>query len=94
VILDLPIPAGFSLSPSDFDQLVRGGVIAKFQMNPRSAVVYLRHLQPGKPLVLEYQLTATMPVEITVPPGRAYEYYDPDTKGRSQPVKLRVSQRV
>ena len=33
VIVDLPTPAGFVLHSADFDQLVRDGVIAKYQAN-------------------------------------------------------------
>ena len=94
VILDLPIPAGFRVSTSDLTRLVQAGTIAKFQVNPRSAIVYLRGLESGKPLILVYRLTATMPVKITVPPAQVYEYYDPDTKGSSQPASLRVTQRT
>ncbi len=95
VILDyLPIPAGFSIDNTDLDQLVQVGTIAKYQVNPRSAVVYLRGLEPSTPLTLEYRLTATMPVKITVPPASAYEYYNPDAKGSSQPTSLRVTQRT
>lgn len=94
VILDLPIPAGFSIGTTDLDELVRAGTIAKFQVNPRSAIVYLRGLEPSSPLVVEYRLTTTMPVKITVPPARVYEYYNPDTKGKSQPASIRVTQRT
>ena len=81
VILDLPIPAGFAVDPEDLEKLVADGSgIAKYQLTPRSAIVYLRQLSPDEPLVLHYRLRATMPVKITVPPARAYEYYDPDTQ--------------
>lgn len=90
VILDLPIPAGFTIDRAALDRLVNDGTIVKFQMNPRSAVVYLRRMQPGQPLILRYGLTATMPVKITVPPAQAYEYYDPDRKGTSRPATLRA----
>jgi len=40
VILDLPIPAGFTIDREGLDRLVTAGTIAKFQMNPRSAVAY------------------------------------------------------
>ncbi|MFQ5493777.1 MAG: alpha-2-macroglobulin family protein [Phycisphaerae bacterium] len=94
VILDLPIPAGFSIDTADLDQLVQAGTIAKYQVNPRSAVVYLRGLEPGTPLVFAYRLTATMPVKITVPPARAREYYNPDTNGSSRPASFRVTKRT
>lgn len=61
---------------------------------PRSVIVYLRALPPGKPgLALRYQLRATMPVKLTVPPARVYEYYDPDKHGSSPATRITVTQR-
>jgi uncharacterized protein YfaS (alpha-2-macroglobulin family) len=92
VILDLPIPAGFAVETADLDELVTSQLIAKVQLNPRSAVLYLRGLEPQTPLVLRYRLRATMPMKITVPPAQAYEYYDPDRRGVSSTVRLVVRQ--
>ncbi len=93
VILDLPIPAGFALVADDLAASVASGRIAKYQLTPRSAVVYLRQLEPGKPLTLRYRLRATMPVKVTVQPMRAYEYYNPDTQVTSAPGYLTVAAR-
>ena len=93
VILDLPIPAGFAVAPEDFDELTAAGTIAKYQLTPRSAVVYLRQLLPAEPLVLHYRLRATMPVKITTAPARAYEYYDPDKQVASAVAHLTVTAR-
>jgi uncharacterized protein YfaS (alpha-2-macroglobulin family) len=91
VILDLPVPAGFALDGDDLAELVKAGDIARFQVTPRSAIVYLRDLKPGTPLTLRYQLRATMPVKLTVPPARIYEYYDPARQGSSPAVQLTVN---
>src|SRR5262249_37733282 len=77
VIVDLPIPAGFELVTDDLRRLVAIGTIAKFQLTPRAAIVYLRNIEPERPAVLSYHLRATMPVEATIPGATAYEYYDP-----------------
>ncbi len=94
VILDLPIPAGFAIEPADLAKLRDAGQIAKYQINARSAVVYLRAMDPGKPLTLRYRLRATMPVQLTVPGGRAYEYYDRDREAIGQPASLTVRERA
>jgi uncharacterized protein YfaS (alpha-2-macroglobulin family) len=94
VILDLPIPPGFAADPGDFSAAQAAGAIAKFELTPRSVIVYLRGLQPAAPLVLTYHLRATMPVQVTAPAGRAYEYYNPDQRGQSQPVRLTVRPRA
>src|SRR5439155_17691109 len=53
VILDLPIPGGFAIEVDDLAKLQSAGDIAKFQVTARSAIVYLRGLEPGKPLKLQ-----------------------------------------
>jgi hypothetical protein len=93
VILDLPIPAGFALQDDDLAAEVASGRLARFQLTPRSAVVYLCVLQPSRPFQLRYHLRATMPVKITVPPARVFEYYDPDRRGSSPPALLTVRPR-
>jgi uncharacterized protein YfaS (alpha-2-macroglobulin family) len=55
--------------------------------------LYLRQLEPGKPFTLGYRLRAAMPVKVTVPPARAYEYYDPDTQVTGAPGHLTVTAR-
>lgn len=90
VILDLPIPGGFALDADDLAALVKAEKIAKYQMTARQAIVYLRGLEPGKPLKLEYRLKATMPVKVSVALARVYEYYDPDKQGRSAAGRLTV----
>jgi hypothetical protein len=93
VILDLPIPAGFATESDTLAALVESGAIAKYQITARSIIVYLRELAPGKPVCIRYRLEATMPVRITVPPARIYEYYDPDNQGTSQPTQMDVRTR-
>ncbi len=91
VIVDLPIPAGFAIASEDLEKLVAAEKIAKYQLTPRSAVIYLRQLSPAEPLVLHYRLQATMPVKITVPPARVYEYYNPDKQASGAVVRLTVA---
>jgi uncharacterized protein YfaS (alpha-2-macroglobulin family) len=91
VILDLPIPVGFTLDADNLAGLIKAGGIAKFQLTARSAIVYLRDLKPGTPLTLRYRLRAAMPVKLNVPPARAYEYYDPARQGISPSARLTVA---
>ncbi len=93
VILDLPIPAGFAIQTEDLAALADSATIARYQVTARSAIVYLRQLDPQKPLTLRYRLRATMPVKVTVQPMQAYEYYDPDTRVTSAPGHLTVAAR-
>jgi uncharacterized protein YfaS (alpha-2-macroglobulin family) len=90
VILDLPIPAGFAVDPAELEAAVRSRDIAKYQLTPRAAIIYLRDLEPGHPETLRYQLRATMPVKLTVPSARAYEYYDPARQATGAIASLTV----
>jgi len=42
---------------------------------------------------LRYRLRATMPVKVTVPPARVYEYYDPAKSAATMPALLTVASR-
>ncbi|MBA2116155.1 hypothetical protein [Bremerella alba] len=90
VMLNLPVPAGFTVETGDFARLLDNGQIEKYQITPRAIIVYLRNLEPELPLTLRYQLTATMPVDIVVPPAVVYEYYDADKKATSSATRLFV----
>jgi uncharacterized protein YfaS (alpha-2-macroglobulin family) len=93
VLLDLPIPAGFSLDTEELAKLVTDQKIEKFQVNARSAIVYLRGLEPAKPLKLTYTLRAKMPVQVAVPAARVYEYYDTEKQGRGRPARMSATER-
>ncbi len=74
----------------DFEALCAAGKIAKCQVTPRSAIVYLRALSPTEPLELVYHLRATMPVKITALPARAYEYYNSDHQATTTATPITV----
>ena len=92
VILDLPIPGGFKIERGELDELKGSGKIAKYQITPRKAIVYLRGLAPGDRLELRYRLRATMPVKVAVPPAQAYEYYNPDHRTSGKRSQLEVTE--
>jgi len=90
VLLDLPIPAGFALEFKELDDLAAQQVIDRYQVNPRTAIVYLRQLPPGQTWTLRYRLRATLPVRLTVPAAQAYHYYDPTRRGRGPTLQVTV----
>jgi hypothetical protein len=90
VILDLPIPAGFSVTGDDFEQALEQSKIAKYETTQRSMVIYLRAMQPGEEFQIQYRLRATMPVKVTAPAPAAYLYYDPDQRAEGKPEQLLV----
>jgi uncharacterized protein YfaS (alpha-2-macroglobulin family) len=93
VMLELPVPAGFTADAEQFRGLVEAKTVARYQVQPGKVLLYLRELEPGRPLTVAYRLTATLPVKVTVPPARAYEYYDPDRQGTSRPETVTVRER-
>jgi uncharacterized protein YfaS (alpha-2-macroglobulin family) len=88
VIVDLPIPGGFSIEQGELAELVGSDKIARYQITPRKAIIYLRQLAPGEQLDLRYRLKATMPVKVAVPAVHAYHYYDPDQQGTGGATQL------
>jgi alpha-2-macroglobulin-like protein len=88
IMVDLPIPPGFALETAGMDKLQAAGTIAKYQLTPRQAIVYVRELPAGASLTLEYQLRATMPVKVQVAPAEVYEYYDPAKRARGKASNL------
>ena len=48
-------------------------------------------LEPGKRLEVPYHLRGVMPVKVTVPAARAYQYYSPEKQGQSLPAHFVVT---
>ena len=103
VMVDLPIPAGFAVDEEALKSLVakapgrldssESGTIGRYQLTLRQLMVYLRGLEPGRPLTLTYKLKPTVPASVSVPPARIYEYYDPAKKGQSRGATLTATPR-
>jgi hypothetical protein len=91
LLVELPIPAGFQLEVTDLDRLVAAGTVAKYQVQPTRALLYLRELKAGGALAVPYRLRAQMPVDIRAPAARVYEYYNPARQGFSTSKRLVVA---
>ena len=92
VMVDLPIPAGFEPESAGFSQLARAGRVDKYQITPRTVIVYLRSLGAGQSLAIPYRLRPTMPVEITTSAAVAWEYYQPERTSPSATSRLTVTE--
>jgi A-macroglobulin complement component/alpha-2-macroglobulin family protein/MG2 domain-containing protein/macroglobulin-like protein/A-macroglobulin receptor len=90
ILVELPIPAGFTLETDSFSKLVEAGTIAKFQTRPQTAIVYLRGIDKGARVTLPYHLRATMPATVSVPPAVAYEYYNSEIRATGRTSQLVV----
>ena len=90
ILVELPIPAGFTLETDSFSKLVEAGTIAKFQTRPQTAIVYLRGIDKAGRVTLPYHLRATMPATVSVGPAVAYEYYNSEIRATSRTTQLVV----
>jgi uncharacterized protein YfaS (alpha-2-macroglobulin family) len=90
VMLDLPIPPGFEPARPTFDAMIAAGSIARYEITPRTVIVYLTALRPGQTLELNYAMRATMPVTVQAPRPTAYEYYNPHRRASGTEASLKV----
>ncbi|MBM3500058.1 MAG: hypothetical protein FJX74_15465 [Armatimonadetes bacterium] len=91
VLVDLGVPPGFEVQSGDLAELVGSKIIEKFSLTGRQVIVYLEELTPGQEVRLQYRLKAKFPIKAKTPESTAYEYYNPDNNGVSQPEELTVS---
>lgn len=88
-IVDLGLPPGFAPDTAGFEALKEKGVISKFEITPRQAVLYLRDINPGHPVTIKYSLRAMYPVKAVIPSNNAYDYYNPtSTHSSTKPVVI------
>lgn len=91
-IIVMPVPPGFEVITAPLDDMVRNGVIDRFETGSNRLTLYFREFAIGKPLLLCIDLRSLYPVEITAPALTAYPYYEPDNVAHSIPEKLTVTQ--
>jgi uncharacterized protein YfaS (alpha-2-macroglobulin family) len=89
-IVDLGIPPGFELVPGTFESLVEHSVIERFSITGRQVILYIREIPNKKPLAFIYQLKAKYPVKVKTKATKVYQYYQPEIKDASLPIKLKV----
>src|SRR5262249_10702427 len=90
VIVDLPIPPGFTVDAGDFAELVAARKVQKFSVTSRQVTLYLGDVKPGDVKAFEYGLRPRYPIKAKAPSAVAYEYYTPANRAESRPVKLLV----
>lgn len=90
-LVDLGVPPGFTVLSEDLDALVERGVISRYELPGRQALLYLEDFASGQPLEISYRLRAKYPLKVRTPASRAYDYYTPGTAGEQAPVELVVN---
>lgn len=93
LLVEVPVPAGFTARPEDFAKLTDDKVIARYQIDSGRVLVYLREMQRNGRLELPYTLDARQVVDTTAPGGRVYEYYEPTRQAFGAATRLQVVER-
>lgn len=92
-IIDLGVPPGFKVETSSFEQLVKSGALAKYEVTANQCVLYIRSIIPEKPLRFSYNLKALYPIRATIPSSTVYEYYQPNNRDQTEPTEIIVAEK-
>ncbi len=90
VLVDLGIPAGFSLVAEDLEAYT-GTLIQRYEVAPRQLIVYLYGVPASGVVTFSYRVRADMPLKSTAPRSAAYPYYTPEERAETAPVEFVVS---
>jgi hypothetical protein len=93
VIVDLPVPPGFTAGAGAFAELVGAKRVQKFSVAARQVTLYLGDVKPGSELAFEYTLRPKYPIKAKAPAALVYECYTPANRAASRPVQLIVEGR-
>jgi hypothetical protein len=93
VIVDLPIPPGFTVDGGDFAELVKSKKVEKFSVTSRQVTLYLGDVKEGDKHVFEYTLKPKYPLKAKAPGAVVYEYYTPTNRAATKPVELVVEEK-
>jgi uncharacterized protein YfaS (alpha-2-macroglobulin family) len=88
VLIELPVPVGFTAQTEEFAALVKNQKIDRYQIQPDRVLVYLRGMKTLDAFDLQYRLTAQLSGKVTLPGARVYEYYEPSRFGNSLPLQV------
>jgi uncharacterized protein YfaS (alpha-2-macroglobulin family) len=90
MMAELGLPPGFDLDTTLLDAVLGHGQVAQYERTSLRLVVYLEPIRPENPVVFQYQLRATEPLEATAPESEAYLYYNRSVRAETAPVRLVV----
>ncbi|MFO0877150.1 MAG: alpha-2-macroglobulin family protein [Gemmataceae bacterium] len=93
VIVDLPIPPGFTVDAGDFAELVAAKKVQKFSVTARQVILYLGDVKPGSEHTFVYSLKPKYPLRARTPAAVAYEYYTPTNRAESRPTLVVVEEK-
>lgn len=77
-LADVGIPPGFSVRRDGLERLQDQGLIDRYTITPRSVILYLPTMQPGKRVKLSWQMAPRMPLRGVAKPSTVQPYYQPE----------------
>jgi hypothetical protein len=93
VIVDLPIPPGFTVDGGDFAEMVAAKKVMRFSVTARQVTLYIGDVKAASEQTFEYVLKPKYPIKAKAPAAVAYEYYTPAHRAASAPVALIVEEK-
>jgi len=90
-IIDLGIPAGFSLNETARTQLAGIVNVNKVEVMPRQIILYMSNLQKKSDISFSYNLQALFPIRISAPENKVYDYYNPDISDSERKGELTIN---
>jgi hypothetical protein len=70
VIVDLPVPPGFTVDAGEFAESVGAKRVQKFSVTARQVTLYLGDVGPGSAQAFEYTLRPKYPIKAKAPARR------------------------
>jgi hypothetical protein len=91
-VLELGLPPGLELVEGEWQNLVRAGVISRYERTAGHMVVHLADLSADNPVQFTYRLRAEFPLSVQTRPTYAYQAADPQQRAVREPVWIEVTQ--
>jgi uncharacterized protein YfaS (alpha-2-macroglobulin family) len=91
LIVEAGLPPGFTPMTEDLEALVESGNIQRYELTPRSILLYVTDVRADEVYTFRYRLQAQYPLEVQVPGSRAYDYYAPDQGASTPPQRVIVT---
>lgn len=90
-MVTISIPQGFTVVEESLVLLQSKGIIEKYETSYTSVNIYLRNFEISQIVDLNIKFRASYPVEVTGLVIRAYDYYNPEVEGKTNPIEIRVN---
>jgi uncharacterized protein YfaS (alpha-2-macroglobulin family) len=91
LIVELGLPPGLAPVTADLEKLVASGDVQRYELTPRSILLYVTDAGAGEVYKFRYRLQAQYPLQVQAPSSRVYDYYAPDQGATDPPQRIIVT---